>query len=541
MRKSGRPWTKPWVASARALDGDNGDAVVNGPPVEASTAARSRQIIYGAVVFFSSAIVMVLEIAAGRLIAPYVGVSLYSWTSIIGVVLAGLSLGNWAGGRWADAGAGAREVALALAAAALATLAIILLLTVVAPLVQSRLLGLMSASMLLALALFFLPAACLGLIAPMLTTLALRLDPRSGHVVGRMHALAALGSILGTFATGFVLIQFFGTRSVIVAAAVGLLLLAVPLSRSAGGTMAGAAVLAALVLTTAVSRQGMSDPCDAESQYFCIRVIESGGEGTPEGSRTLVLDHLVHGISYGPDGRLLFAPYSHLMDELVRRHLGDRADSARYFFAGGGAFSQPRAVKTSFPAARVDVAELDPAVTRMADRRLFLDPQTLRVDHTDARIALQRSAEGAYDAIIGDVFHDVAVPYHLTTREYVALIESRLASDGIYVLNVVDVFPDPRVVKSIVKTLSESFAQVDVWLHRIPAERSRATFVVSAIDGPSPPEVLESSYGLARSWLRVTEPVLETGTPIEALPVLTDNFVPVERLVSPLLLETVGN
>ena len=535
------PSTQPSAASPTALEIDHDGAVVNGLPVEASTPGRRRQFLYGAVVFFSSAIVMALEIAAGRLIAPYVGVSLYSWTSIIGVVLAGLSLGNWAGGRWADAGAGAREVAMALAAAALATLAIILLLTIVAPLLQSRPLGLMSASMLFALALFFLPAACLGLIAPMLTTLALRTDPRAGHVVGRMHALAALGSILGTFAAGFLLIQFFGTRSVIAAAGVGLLLLAVPLSRSGRGMMAGVAVLAALILTTAVSRQGMSDPCEAESQYFCIRVIESGGEGTPDGSRTLVLDDLVHGISYGPDGRLLFAPDSHLMDELVRRHLGDRADSARYFFAGGGAFSQPRAVTISFPAAQVAVAELDPAVTRIAEERLFLDPQTLRVEHTDARIALQRSAEGAYDAIVGDVFHDVAVPFHLTTREYVALLKSRLAPDGIYVLNVVDVFPDPRLVKSIVKTLSESFAQVDVWLHRIPAERSRATFVVSAIDGPSPPEVLESSYGLARSWLRVTDPVLETGTPIEALPVLTDNFVPVERLVSPLLLETVGN
>lgn len=484
---------------------------------------------------------MVLEIAAGRLIAPYVGVSLYSWTSIIGVVLAGLSLGNWVGGRWADAGATERHVAIGLAAAALATLGIVLLLTVVAPLVQGRPLDLMSASVLLALGLFFLPAACLGLIAPMLTTLALRLDPRSGHIVGRMHALAALGSILGTFATGFLLIQYFGTRTVIVGAGVSLLLLAVPMVRAAQGILATAALIAALIFTVSVSRQGMSDPCVEESQYFCIRVVETGGEGRPAGSRTLILDHLIHGISYGPDGRLLFAPYSHLMDELVRRHLGERASGARYFFAGGGAFSQPRAVITAFPDARVEVAELDPAVTRVAERLLFLDPHSMTVEHTDARVALQQATPGSYDAIVGDVFHDVAVPYHLTTREYVALVRSRLAHDGIYVLNVVDVFPDPRLVKSIVKTLAGSFDRVDVWLHRIPAERSRATYVISASDGAPLPAVLESRQGLDRSWLRVTDPVLNTGMPMDALPVLMDNFVPVERLVSPLLLETVGN
>jgi len=502
-------------------------------------------MLYGAIVFLSSAIVMVLEIAAGRLIAPYVGVSLYSWTSIIGVVLAGLSLGNWAGGRWADTGATGRHVAVALAAAALTTLGILLILTFIAPLVQARPLGLMSASFLLALGLFFLPAACLGLVAPMLTTLSLGLDARTGHVVGRMHALAALGSIVGTFATGFVLIQYLGTRAVIVGAGVALLLLALPLMRDAARSPIGIAGLAAVILAAGFARQGMSDPCDEESQYFCIRVVESGGEGTPASGRTLVLDHLVHGISYGPDASLLFAPYAHLMDELVRRHLGERAATARYFFAGGGAYSQPRAIRHAFPMARVEVAELDPAVTLTAQRRLFVDARMLKVSHTDARVALAQAPVGVYDAIIGDVFHDVAVPYHLTTREYIELLASRLAPDGLYVLNVVDVFPDPRLVKSIVKTLAGQFEEVDIWLHRLPADRARATYVVSAshraANRPAPPDVIESRSGLARSWLRVTQPVLETGTPIDALPVLTDDFVPVERLVSPLLLETVGS
>ena len=66
---------------------------------------KLKLVWYGFVVFLSSAILLVLEITAGRLIAPYVGVTLYSWTSIIGIVLAGLSLGNWIGGRWADRGA----------------------------------------------------------------------------------------------------------------------------------------------------------------------------------------------------------------------------------------------------------------------------------------------------------------------------------------------------------------------------------------------------------------------------------------------------
>jgi MFS family permease len=497
-------------------------------------------MLYGAIVFLSSAVVMVLEIAAGRLIAPYVGVSLYSWTSVIGVVLAGLAIGNWAGGRWADAGAADREAGLALAGAALATLGVLLALTLIAPLVQSRPMGLMTASFLLAAGLFFVPAACLGIVAPMLTTLALGLDRRAGHVVGRMHALAALGSIAGTFVTGFLLIQFLGTRSVIVGAGIGLLVLSLPLLR--GMAMAAAIAAAALVLGSGLARQGLEDPCDTESQYFCIRVVDFSGSERPGDTRTLVLDHLIHGISHGPNGTLLFAPYAQLMDELARRHMGDEASSGRYFFAGGGSYAQPRATRLRYPDAVIDVAELDPAVTHTARRQLFLDDDSMGVRHTDARVALSSAARASYNVIVGDVFHDVAVPYHLTTSEYAALVRSRLTDDGLYVLNVVDAFPDPLLVKSVVRTLAEHFPQVDVWLDQIPVGPSRATYIISARNRQSPwPRVVKSGDGLARSWLRVTETVANTGTVPESLPVLTDDFVPVERLVSRLLLKEIGN
>lgn len=497
--------------------------------------------LYGAVVFLSSAVVMVLEIAAGRLIAPYVGVSLYSWTSIIGVVLGGLSLGNWAGGVWVDAGAGERQAGLALAASALATLGVLLVLTVLAPAVQSGPVGLMTASFVLALGLFFLPAACLGLVAPMLTTLALARDPRAGHVVGRMHALAALGSIGGTLVTGFVLIQYLGTRTVIVGAGLGLLMLSLPLLRGSRGPAAAAVAAAALITIVAYLRQGTTNPCDTESQYYCIRVVDFAGATEPGDTRTLVLDHLVHGIGHGPDGTLLFAPYAHLMDELLRQHLGPAAARARYFFAGGGSYSQPRAIRTAFPEATVVVAELDPEVTRVAAEQMFVDTKGMKVMHTDARIALETAPPSSFDAIVGDVFHDVAIPYHLTTREYVSLVRSRLSPHGLYVLNVVDGFPDPLLTKSIVKTLEEQFPRVDVWVDHIPAAGGRVTYVVSASDGPEPPMELEAANGFARSWLRITEPLMNTGTPESTLPVLTDDFVPVERLVSRLLTGVSGN
>src|SRR3954469_2909059 len=58
----------------------------------------------GVLVFFTSAVVLLLEILAGRLLAPYLGVTLETYSGIIGVVLAGLALGTWLGGRLADRG-----------------------------------------------------------------------------------------------------------------------------------------------------------------------------------------------------------------------------------------------------------------------------------------------------------------------------------------------------------------------------------------------------------------------------------------------------
>ena len=54
------------------------------------------------IVFIASFCMLVIELVAGRIMAPYVGVSLYTWTSIIGVVLAGISIGAYLGGQLAD-------------------------------------------------------------------------------------------------------------------------------------------------------------------------------------------------------------------------------------------------------------------------------------------------------------------------------------------------------------------------------------------------------------------------------------------------------
>lgn len=504
-------------------------------------AGRGRFAFYAATVFIASAVLLVLEIAAGRLIAPYVGVSLYTWTAIIGVILAGLSVGNWLGGVWADRGGGDAAAGASLLLSAIAALLVLLMLTLVAPAIQASGLSLVGASFLFVACLFFLPAIMLGIVTPLLTTLALAGDPRPGHVVGTMHAVAALGSIAGTFVTGYWLVQYFGTRAVIVMAAALLALLALPyLLRARGRTWLLVAVPAVVVLVATNARGGFDNPCDTESQYYCIRVVDASDDAPFGEARGLVLDHLLHGTNHETEPGMLMAPYAHLVDELSLGYLGAEALRARYLFIGGGAYTLPRALNALAPGASVTVAEIDAMVTRTAEESLYVSTDGMRVLHTDARVALQRLDGERFDVVVGDVYQDVAMPYHLTTREFVSLVRSRLAPGGVYLLNLVDAFPDPLLVKSVVKTLREQFRHVHVWTGEPPGEPTRITYVVSASDRAEPPARLEAQRGFERRWVRVTDVLLATGTPLDDLPTLSDDYVPVERLVGRLLTTELG-
>src|SRR5436190_9485570 len=118
----------------------------------------------GTFAFIGSGCLLVLEIDAGRILAPAIGVSLYTWTSVIGVVLAGISIGNWLGGRVADTRPGRTILSYEyLASAVAAGLILVLsrnLSSIAAP--GSWPAGLQV--LWLAALLFFLPAVLLGMV-----------------------------------------------------------------------------------------------------------------------------------------------------------------------------------------------------------------------------------------------------------------------------------------------------------------------------------------------------------------------------------------
>lgn len=486
----------------------------------------------------TSAASMALEIVAGRALAPYVGMSLYSWTLIIAVVLAGLSLGHWIGGIAADRSARPdRWVAAGLTGAALTAGISLALLRVIEPLTAKA--DPISHTGALALGAFLAPSTLAGLMAPLLTKMALDAAPpeRRGRILGRMFALGAVGAIIGTLVAGLVLISLIGTTGsvALIAGLYALMSLVFWTGRARAVVMLLIGAAGTSAALSPAGRQAAA-PCVEESAYFCIRVDDLRFMGRE--ARVMALDHLAHGVNDAEDPLLLLTPYVQGVDEIVRLRLGGDLDSA--FFIGGGAYSLPRAWAARYPKARLTVAELDPSVTRIAQEQLWLDPGTVSLIHADARVALGRLPDSErFDVIFGDAFHDISVPAHLVTDEFHALIAARLTGRGVYAMNVVDKLREPRFVLSLARTLGRQFSYVELWLDLEalgPGER-RTTWIVIAANTPTPAAEIEAESGFARRWVQVpvTEMIEAVGQ--KRLVTLTDDHAPVDWLMRDLLLK----
>ncbi|MDJ0945788.1 MAG: fused MFS/spermidine synthase [Kiloniellales bacterium] len=518
---------------------------LQGPRAEVG--AGGRRLLYAGVLFVSSAGGLILEIVAGRMIAPYVGMSLYTWTAVIAVVLAGFSIGHWVGGRLAtrDDREARWQLAWLLGLAAVTTAACLPLIRLVSPLVLSAGLHPITAIVLLTSALFLLPSLFVGTLSPILTKLAVDALPRApGQAIGQMFAVGAIGSIAGTLAAGYVLISWIGSVGSVLAVAAAYLTMALgfgcaarPAGRRAWGAAAALGLALAAALGGGARTQAFTSPCLVESDYYCIRVVDLTAEiGRP--AAAMVLDHLGHGINDREDPLRLHSSYLALTDRLLTLRLGPPEDFTA-FFIGGGANSLPRAWSARYPEARLLVSEIDPAVTAVARSALWDRVRgNVEVTHRDARRALAAMPEAtAFDVIVGDAFHDISVPQHLTTLEFARLLESRLKPDGFYALNVVDGARRPLFLLASVRTLAEVFEQVEVWVDEDQLGGGRVTYLVVAGRLGSGRDRLAAVGPEGPRWRRWPAEDLQRRIAAAGVPLLTDDFAPVDRLMLPVLAE----
>ncbi|MFH1047644.1 MAG: fused MFS/spermidine synthase [Patescibacteria group bacterium] len=499
-----------------------------------------------AYVFIASFCLMVIELVAGRIMAPYLGSSLYTWTSVIGVVLVGIALGNYTGGVLAERGASWRSVAFIYTFAGFAAALSHYTYAPTMDLIQALNLPMQAATVFFVVVGFFPVSFMLSLITPIVITLSLKSLEKTGTTVGKVYAVSTAASIAGTFAAGFLLIPLIGVKTIVLSVSAILILMGIVISR--GGTTKELVVKATLLLLLA----SFLTPkfCEKETAYYCLNLeynISERGEGY-----RFVLDRLTHSYVFDNPQTLEYdyeAVYA-VLTEYMSERLGDRRP-LRTLNIGGGGYTMPRYISTTYPDASVDVVEIDPMVTEANTEFFDLNPAgQIRTYNQDARMFFAHGADGnRYDVIFGDAFNDYSVPYHLTTVEFAELIRQQLTPDGIYALNTIDDLEDGRLMSSFVKTLSEVFPHVQVsssgkdWL-----ADGRNTFVILASQQPIDLAVWQTAADVAyQSYLTQPAPVLienvkklvpqEDVADLAARPgsvKLTDNYAPVDSMTAPL-------
>jgi predicted membrane-bound spermidine synthase len=175
------------------------------------------------VVFICGAVVMAYEIIGSRMLGPYVGTSMFVWTSIIGVILLSLSLGYLWGGRIADQRPRADILSMYILIAGL----FIILSTFLKDILLDFLLNTVSnvkiVSIVASLLLFTIPSVLLGMVSPFAARIKIKTVEKSGSTVGNLYALSTVGSIIGVFLAGFYFIPNFKITSILLLLAIALI------------------------------------------------------------------------------------------------------------------------------------------------------------------------------------------------------------------------------------------------------------------------------------------------------------------------------
>lgn len=467
-----------------------------------------------AVVFATSAAILVVEITAGRLLAPYVGVSLETFTAIIGVILAGIATGAAVGGHLADRHPPRRLLGPSLFVGGALVWVAVPIVRAIGPSLDSDPLDIV----VLATVAFFLPAAVLSASTPIVAKLRLSTLEETGSVFGGLSAAGTFGGLAGTFLTGFVLVALLGTRTIMFV--VGLLLVV-------GGVVlewalrraVPAATTAVVFLASGLAVFGFPPVCDVETRYACASVERDDDDPS---RRSLYLDTLHHARVDVDDPDRLDIRYIRLFAD-VAAALPPGPIEALHI--GGGGFTIPTHLASARPGTRSHVVEIDSGVVDIAEAHLGLEQgPDLTVEVSDARTALPRQADDRFDLVVGDAFSGKSVPWHLTTVEVAREVDRVLRDGGIYVLNVID-GGDSDFARAELATLAEVFDHVQVILPDGEPPRTARNQVIVASQRPIPDIEIDPDDGVLRDEAFVRGYA-------DGASVLTDDRAPVDQLTS---------
>lgn len=492
-----------------------------------------------ALVFLTGASVLVIEVVALRVLAPYFGNTIFTASSVIGVILAALSVGYYVGGRLADRHPSNRWFygIILLSGGSVLVLQLLTLFTL--PWFGYRF-SLMVGPFVAALFLFLVPGVLLGMLSPFVIKLQERNRPDQGigSISGTVFFWSTLGSICGSFFAGFYLIPRFGVDRILLGVGILLIGLGLPWVFSSKSILKrslvilfGVAMSASIVSAQPVLQYDSRTVFVKDGIYERLYIYDDVYEGRP--TRFFVQDQ-------SSSGAMFLDSDEHVFDytKYYKLHEVFDADVDRALVIGGGIFTIPKSLIQDLPEVVVDVVEIEPSLVELA-QTYFSVPETdrLRSFIQDGRRFLYEQ-EDSYDFIFGDAYRSLfSVPTHFTTQEFFELAHDRLSEDGIIVLNLIGSLSrqKPSFLFSEVKTLQSVFPNSHVFAATGSHVTDQQNVILVGVKGKTTKDQL-----LARLE-ESSDPFLNTLSDkyidlerfdFSSAELLTDNYAPVDFLIA---------
>jgi len=469
-------------------------------------------------VVVSGIVSMGLEILAGRVIAPEFGSSIYTWGSIIGVSMLALSLGYHFGGKTSQK-AGIRDLERFLVLTSGYILFIMYFGNAMISLTETIPLPGIYSSIPAITVLFGPPTYFLGYVSPYAAQLSDK--ETKGEASGHFYAIGTAGSIIGAFGTTFALIPFIPVNYIYILFAG---LAALPLIKSLNNPktyfLPSILLIGILMTQNPVSAENVI--YQDETPYQSLKVTQENGintlylEGQPQSAK--YINSTKTPWDY-PE--YFYLPY--LM----------RDDIENALFIGGGGFVSPQQFAEN--GVKVDAVELDPGVVKAAEKHFNLtENKNLTVHTMDGRKYLQQTNK-TYDIIYMDAYRKDKVPFHLTTQEFFQLTHQKTDKNGIIMSNIISAptGPSSKFAKAYQKTKNQEYQTT--YLFKTQNTTSIQNIQIIATKNPkiSQKQLRNRSNNFKlRNLSEEVENLKEIQT--ENAQTLTDNYAPVDKLLSPM-------
>ena len=475
------------------------------------------------IVFLSGAIGMGLELIAARVLSPYVGSSNVVWTSIIGIILASMSIGYWLGGKEADKDANIDKLSNILLLAAIFTGLIPLLETIIVKLLAGMISNLIIAAILCAIIVFSIPSFILAMISPFAVKIKSKEDNEIGSLSGRISSLSTIGSIVGTFLMGFVLIPNIGVTNINIGVTILLIFMSFIAREKIDKKFIYTSILSICIILILVILGRwlfkLSNPdivLDTDSQYSRIWVKQI--QTQKANYKTLQVDTGLESYINQETGEMgaRYLRYYDLFEYFNK-------DAKNTLLIGGAAYTYPIHYLQKYKDKKIDVVEIDDKMTQIAVDQfgLNINDSRLQVFNQDGRSYLNYS-KNKYDTILIDAFKGLNAPFELTTYEALVHARNMLNENGMVLTNIIASIEgeDSDFIEYEYATYKAVFDDVKIFMVANKDRTDKQNLILVGIKGKPQIDETKTSEYLQYLDMEVTE--FETDKNI-----VTDDFAPI--------------